>query len=122
MLPHRFPRPLRLSLYALATAILLLVCNLPQKDLPHEPAGDKVEHTIAWFLLTSLGYALAPRRTWAIPAYAAVIGVLVEVLQGVLPFGRDPEVADWFADMTGVVAAVLVFAVIRRVAKGGGDG
>jgi VanZ family protein len=122
MPPHRLPRPLRLSLYAIATAILLLLCNLPQRDLPPQPTGDKIEHAVAWFVLTALGYGLAPRRTWAIPAYAALIGVLVEVLQGVLPFGRDAEIGDWFADMTGVAAAVLAFSLIRRVAKGAARG
>jgi hypothetical protein len=34
MLPYRFPRPLRLGLYAAATLILFVLCVLPSKDLP----------------------------------------------------------------------------------------
>jgi VanZ family protein len=115
--PYRWPRPVRLGLYALAVLILLYLTNAPQDDLPGVHADDKLEHATAWFVLTAAGYVLSPRRRWAIPLFAALFGVLVEVLQGVLPFGRDAEAADWVADCMGVAVASLGYLAWRRTAR-----
>lgn len=115
MLPARFPRPLRLGLYALATLILLVLCITPTEDLPDPGTGDRFEHMAAWFVLTLTGYILAPRRRLAIPAFALAYGVLIEILQGVLPFGRHSDPRDFLADTIGVAAACLVFFALRRL-------
>lgn len=39
---------------------------------------------------------------------------LIEVLQGVPPFHRDPDIYDWFAGMLGVFAALLPVAALKR--------
>jgi VanZ family protein len=115
--PSRWPRPVRLGLYALAATILLVMTNAPQAQLPGVPLDDKLEHAAAWFVLTLAGYVLSPRRRWAIPVFAVLFGMLVEVLQAVLPFGRDAEVADWLADCAGVGLAVLGYVAWRRTAR-----
>jgi VanZ family protein len=117
MLPYRFPRPLRLALYALAALILLVLCVLPSEELPDTGTGDRIEHTIAWFVLTATGYALAPKRVWAIPAFALVYGVALEILQGVAPTGRHSDPQDFVADAIGVGVAVAGFLLIRRFAR-----
>jgi VanZ family protein len=114
MLPARLPRPLRLTLYALASAVLLYLCLAPREELPQEGLGDKPEHAIAWFVLTLSGYVLAPRRARAIPAYALALGVIVEVLQATMGLGRNGDLRDLVADTTGTLAAVAVFWVARR--------
>ena len=117
LLPHRLSRPVRLGLYALATAILLVMCVLPSEDLPSTHAGDRVEHTAAWFVLTLTGYLLAPNRLWAIPAFALLYGVAMEVLQGVAPTGRHADPLDLAADVLGVALAMVAFAafgLLRR--------
>jgi VanZ family protein len=117
LFPSRWPRPVRLGLYALAATILLVMTNLPQTELPGVPVDDKLEHAGAWFVLTAAGYVLSPRRRWAIPLFAVLFGVLVEVLQGTLPFGRDAEVGDWLADCAGVAVAVLGYLAWRRTQR-----
>jgi VanZ family protein len=117
MLPYRFPRPLRLGLYALATAILLVLCVLPTKDLPDPGTGDRFEHSASWFVLTATGYLLAPDRKLAIPAFALAYGVFIEVLQGLLPTGRHSDPLDFVADSLGVVLAVLGYLLVRRFAR-----
>jgi VanZ family protein len=114
MVPSRFPRPIRLSLYALASAILLLLCVLPQDQLPDPGTGDKPEHAIAWFILTLTGYVLAPNRRWAIPAYALAFGVFIEILQATMGFGRHGDWRDFAVDTLGVAAAVAAFFGYRR--------
>jgi len=115
MMPYRFSRPVRLALFALAAAILLLLCVLPQQELPDAPAGDRVHHLVAWFVLTLTGYVLAPNRRIAIPAFALAYGVLIEVVQRLTPTGRHGEWQDVVADALGVGIAVVAFPLVRRV-------
>ena len=117
MLPYRFPRPVRLGLFALAAAILLVLCVLPSKDLPDPGTGDRFEHSAAWFVLTITGYLLAPNRRLAIPAFALAYGVLIEVMQGLTPTGRHSDPMDFVADSVGVALAVVVFVIVRRVIR-----
>ena len=114
-MPYRFPRPVRLALFALAAAILLVLCLVPQQELPDAPAGDRVHHLVAWFVLTMTGYVLAPNRRIAIPAFALAYGVLIEVVQRLAPTGRRGEWQDFAADALGVGLAVAVFPLVRRV-------
>lgn len=113
LLPHRYPRPVRLGLYALATAILLVMCLLPTRDLPDPGTGDRFEHGAAWFVLTATGYILAPGRRIAIPAYATVFGIVVELLQAVTPTGRHSDPLDFVADLQGVALAVVLMLAVR---------
>jgi VanZ family protein len=115
MLPHRLPRPLRLALYALASAILLWMTLAPQQDLPQAGLGDKWEHAIAWFVLASFGLALSPRRPLAIAAYCLGFAVAVELLQMTMGFGRHGDWRDLAADALGVAAAFAVAWPLRRV-------
>jgi len=114
MLPSRLPRPVRLGLYGLASAILLLLCLLPQDRLPEGAPSDKVEHAVAWFVLTLTGHLLAPRRAWAIPAYALVFGVFVELMQAYAVQGRHGDWRDVVVDAAGVTAATLAFHTLPQ--------
>jgi len=116
LLPSRFPRRVRLVLYALAVAILLVLCVLPNKDLPDPGAGDRFEHAAAWFVLTMTGYVLAPNRRLAIQAFAIAYGVFIEVLQGLAPTGRHSDPLDFVADLQGVALAVALMLLWRWVA------
>lgn len=116
LLPHRFPRRVRLGLYALAVAILLVMCLLPNKDLPDPGTGDRFEHAAAWFVLTLTGYVLAPDRRIAIPAFAVIFGVAVEVLQAITPTGRHSDPLDFVADVQGVGLAVALTLAARWLA------
>ena len=117
LLPHRLPRPARIGLYVLAALILLVLCVLPTEDLPATATSDRTEHTVAWFVLTVTGYALAPDRRWQIPAFAIFYGVFVEVLQGLAPTGRHSDFADFLADALGVALGVGAFLLTRWLAQ-----
>ena len=111
------PRPLRLVLNAVATAILLAMCLVPQQDLPTAHFGDKIEHSIAWFVLTMTGLLLSHHRPRAIAAFAIGVGVAVELLQATLGFGRHGDWRDLVADALGVVVALALYAVIQRLRR-----
>lgn len=117
MLPHRFPRPVRLGLYALAVAILFTICVLPQKDLPQPGLSDRFEHATAWFVLTATGYILAPNRRIAIPVFALLFGVMIEILQGVMGLGRQADPLDVVADVVGVSVAVVGYIAARGIVR-----
>lgn len=118
MLPHRFPRPIRLGLYGLAVAILLAICVLPSEDLPQPPGlSDRFEHATAWFVLTVSGYLLAPNRKIAIPVFALAFGVVIEGLQGVMGLGRHADPMDLVADLVGVGVGVAAYLATRGVAR-----
>ena len=112
----RLPRPLRLVLYALACAILLYMTLAPSRDVPGaELIWDKAAHSLAWAVLTGSGLLLSTKRRWAIGVFAFLFGASIEVLQTVLPLGRDGEWQDLVADSTGIVLAFLIWALIRRL-------
>lgn len=116
MLSSRLPRPLRLALYAVAVAILLWLCLSPQDVLPKpEGLNDKWQHALAWFVLTGLGIALSTWRWRAIALFALAMGVLVEVLQGLMGFGRDSDWRDVIADSIGIVVALAIALLLRRL-------
>lgn len=117
MLPYRFPRPVRLGLYALAVAILTVICVVPSQDLPDPGIGDRFEHAAAWFVLAATGYLLAPHRRIAIPAFALAFGLLIEGLQGTMGWGRHADPLDLVADLVGVSVAVLGYLATQRILR-----
>lgn len=116
MLPSRFPRPLRLALFAVAVTILFVLCAVPSEDLPDPGTGDRFEHMAAWFVLTVTGYLLAPNRFLAIPAFALAYGALIELAQGSMGLGRHADPADLAADAVGVALAVAAYLAVRWIA------
>lgn len=117
MFPAILPRPLRLTVYAAAVGVLLWLTLAPTDELPKVSLWDKAEHALAWFVLTALGLVLSPRRPRAIVGFALFLGVLVEVLQAILPVGRDSDWHDAAADSVGVFAALGLYALGLRLAR-----
>jgi VanZ family protein len=109
MLPSRLPRPLRLFLYAVASAILLYLCLAPARALPSINLWDKEEHALAWLVLTATGLILSPNRPRAIASYAFGLGAFVELAQWAMGFGRDADWHDLAADSLGIAVAYLVY-------------
>ncbi|MDE2486602.1 MAG: VanZ family protein [Alphaproteobacteria bacterium] len=106
---------MRIGLYGVAVAVLLYLTLAPSKALPQVNLWDKAEHAIAWAVLAGVGFALFPGRVWPVVAFALGFGILVEILQGALPFGRDMDWHDWIADAVGVAVATAVFLAMRRL-------
>ncbi|HZZ70125.1 MAG TPA: VanZ family protein, partial [Phenylobacterium sp.] len=107
---NNLPRPARLAIYGLACLILLYITLAPGKDVPEVGiVWDKAEHATAWAVLTGAGLLLSTRRRWAIPLFAFGFGAAVEILQAVMPFGRDGDWHDLAADSVGIAVAYLVW-------------
>lgn len=114
MFPANLPRPLRLGLYAGVVAVLLWLCLTPSANLPTIDLWDKIEHALAWIVLTGMGLALSPRRPRAIVAFAFALGAFVEVAQSLMGQGRQGDLLDLLADAIGIAAATALYAFSRR--------
>ena len=111
----RLSRRLRLALYASAVAVLAYMTLAPTRDVPGaEMVWDKAAHATAWAVLTGAGLLLSTKRRWMIGVFAMLFGVGIEILQTVLPLGRDGEWQDLVSDVIGVVTAYLVWGLMRR--------
>ena len=117
LLPYRWPRPIRLAAYALATAILLYMCFAPSDDLPKVNIWDKEEHAIAWFVLAATGLILSPRRPRGIALFAFGLGAAVEIAQRPMGFGRDGDWHDVAADSIGIVVAFIGYFAILLLTR-----
>jgi VanZ family protein len=77
-------------------------------DLTHIQGADKVEHAVAYFILTFwFGLIYAKNRVrWTIGITFIFLGVAMEYLQGMTAY-RTFEYADMAADAVGVLCALL---------------
>ena len=93
---------------ALVFAFVMAVLPKPP-TLPGEP-GDKVQHIIAFVVLTGLARLAYPRvRTVTLLIAFALFGALIELTQMLPALGRTAALDDWLAD---VVATLVVLAVL----------
>lgn len=111
----------RLLLICLAVywALIFTVTHIPARNLPDTHVSDKIEHFVAYLILTILLYLnawmrniSALRASMAIAGIGMVYGALDELLQ--IPVNRQADVRDWMADMSGVIAGLLLLNIIRQ--------
>ena len=102
------------GVFAVVVLVSLAVLFAPPSDVPPSPHGiDKLVHA-------SLFAALALSGRWAGIGRGVLAGLLVlyaagsEVLQGTSLIDRDASVADWFADVVGVLVGLLVWGALAR--------
>ena len=75
---------------------------------------DKLQHFVAYAVLTSTALAAFPRRRWAVLLLVVAIGAAVEALQGLLPLRRSTSVLDLLANAGGAASAVLIANLVSR--------
>lgn len=99
--------------FALVATIIVIIAIgvlslLPGSDLPAQNLNDKLNHFIAYGVLSFL--ALLGRHKvslmWVIVA-AIGYGVALEVLQGAMPYGRSASWLDAIANTGGVLGGVI---------------
>ena len=108
--PLRHPRAW-LALWWLAVALVFVVCLLPAPDLPTVPHGfDKVEHFLAFFLLSASAVQLyATRRAlWRAALGLLALGIAIELAQFAFTASRSMDPRDVLADALGVAAGATI--------------
>lgn len=90
---------------------------------PHPPVlpvltSDAAQHGLAFGVLTLAARLCWPAARWqALFAALSGLGLAIEVLQGVVPTGRNPELGDWLVDCAAIGAMLLalgLFTGLRR--------
>lgn len=106
--------------------ILFTATSLPAKDLPSIGLSDKVNHLLAYFVLSILVYLtlLLQRKSKFLFNYAPVATLIISLFYGIadelhqiLIPGRSAEVFDWFADAIGAILGVLLVHYLKNRAK-----
>lgn len=109
-----------LGLLILSTGAILYGTLFPVGyDVPQSFMGlDKVVHFImfaAWTFFYGLVRFLKDKFTlFPVFLVGSLFGLVIEVLQHLLPTGRSPELLDFAADITGTAAAVLILYVLSQ--------
>lgn len=102
------------GVFAVVVLLSLAVLFAPGSDVPSAPVGvDKLVHVGLFAALAVSGrWAGITTRTLAalLVGYAAVS----EVLQGLAVVDRSASVADWVADVVGVVLGLVLWAAAAR--------
>jgi len=79
---------------------------------------DKLVHFVmfgAWtFFFGIVRFLKGNFKLMIIFAGGTLFGIVIEVLQYLLPTGRSPEFLDLIADITGTAAAVLVLYILSK--------
>jgi VanZ family protein len=111
------PLALRWALVGASLCLVFWLSLSPSDEIPTVNVSDKVEHAVAFLLLT-LAYGLMfPRRRVAVILGVALLGVSIEVLQAVMPFNRQAEFADLVADAVGIAAGLMMLRLLAGPAK-----
>lgn len=107
--------------YSIGLTIVCLV-NLSGLNTVSFSNGDKIFHSLAYFILTFLlyitfYYKYRVNKTKAV-IYAILIsiifGIIIEVLQGTLTATRDSDILDVFANTLGAVLASIVIGIKNK--------
>ncbi len=117
----KYPKSI-LVLFIIATVTILYGTLYPAEKLAsiNILAYDKLAHFGAfavWTFLFGLVKAVRSKNSpslWMIFFLGLFYGLLVEILQLILPTNRSPELYDFIADALGSVAAVIALHFILK--------
>lgn len=107
-------QPLARALFWAMCLAVLAGALAPQADTPQLFAlADKVVHTLVFWALALVGLRAYPKHVLIVCFLLVVLGGLIEVFQGYTS-SRSQELADFYADIVGVVLGFLVHQLILR--------
>lgn len=89
---------------------------LEVKPTPQTWPKDKLEHAIAFALLTYLGVKAYPKYGLYICLGLAIYGGLMEQAQSLLTQTRTGSMEDWLADLAGIAFACYALNLPKKSA------
>lgn len=106
--------------------ILFTLTTLPTESVPSVGVSDKIEHLLAYFVLSILLYLtlLFQKKSVLLKNYAMLFtllivftyGVLDEVHQLMIP-GRSCELLDFLADVLGGIIGIIIIKILIHFYK-----
>ena len=102
---------------AVIVAVVIAVLSLePSGGRPSLNLNDKLHHFIAYAVFSFLAVLGRHQRgILAVVLFVSAYGVLMEGLQGILPFNRSASWLDIIANLIGVAGGTLAALVVARV-------
>lgn len=92
--------------FVIAAMVLSL---MPLQQITMPSWNDKFEHAMGYLLLTLWFCGLYRRqRYWVVALWMFAMGILVEILQGMMHLGRQADIRDIYADILGIGLAVFL--------------
>ena len=113
-MPRGRPAQRRSGRAAFTAAVVasLVVLFAPAGDVPSAPPGvDKVVHGLLFLALAMTGRWAGLRSAALLPALVVYAGGS-EVVQGLDVIGRTASVADWAADVAGVLVGLALWQLL----------
>ncbi|MDX5948428.1 MAG: teicoplanin resistance protein VanZ [Zymomonas mobilis subsp. pomaceae] len=88
---------------------------IPSADTLHLAPSDKIDHILAFLLLTTLACLGWPKvQSLKLAFRLAAFGAFIELTQAIPFIHRDAELADWFADMSAILGILFIRNITYR--------
>ena len=111
LLPQRW----RVLIFCFGLAGVLLIALWPHPPTIPYLGTDGAQHAAAFVLLTLTARTCWPSAHWLrILAGLAGFGLAIEIMQGVIPTGRKPELADWLTDCAAIGLVLVQGELVRK--------
>ncbi len=95
-------------LFWLLLGAILAISLMPAEDAPVVFADDKLNHILAFFILSFMARILWSRvNTLILFSMLTVFGGGIEILQLAMGFGRDADWMDFAADVLAIALGML---------------
>ena len=104
--------------------IILVICSIPGDNIPSTSILDKlyldkVVHAFIYFVFFTLlksDLIKDKRKFTTIFAFAfcVIYGIFIEILQGSFLTGRSAEINDVYANISGVIIAVISYKMLSN--------
>lgn len=107
----------RQCLFVSCALSILIIANIAPGYFQLGSQNDKLNHFLAFFVLTSLAVLAFPTRSLSVILLLLLgFNALIELSQSLLALGREPSVTDIAA---GAIATILVLLVecLRRLGR-----
>ena len=98
-----------MGMIAALTAIIIFASVVPFQVPSAEQSGDKVGHFLAYLALALAGAGIVPAdRLWIVMLRCLLLGLALEVVQGLWLEARQADWQDMLANSAGVACAWLI--------------
>lgn len=109
------------TLAVILAIVIAFLSLLPGSELPAQNVNDKVKHFAAYGLLTLLALICrAQREAFLFFLIIVGYGFLLEIFQGVMPFGRSASWLDGLANAIGALFGTMIALALGKLIKPSG--
>ena len=104
--------------FVAAVLLMLVLANWPQPPLLPGSPSDIVQHASGFAVLTlAARQAFRDMRWQALAIGLSAFGLGIEIVQGLLPFGRNPSLQDWLIDCLAIGAMLACVGIYQKLGQ-----